>query len=83
MQEPFPHVLTFPEKRNKFLIRFVTDDKPGEMIYEPDRFGGFNAYVVDKISHERKAKGDWTNWKTHPTYYEGVGRYIGKRSKPQ
>lgn len=81
MQEPFPHILTRPDS-NRGLLRFVTDQPVGATIEELDNFGRhYNIFQVDTLKEIREAKGDWTNWPKHPTYYEGEGRFIGTKAK--
>lgn len=81
-QVPLPHFLTVPRVSNKYSLRIVTDQvlKPGEPItsdtatkwnMEKNRWEHITyEFVPEEIIEERSARGDWTNWKTHPTYYE-------------
>lgn len=74
MQEPFPHVLQRASKENNWTLRFVTDEKVSDTIKEPMTIGGFISHKVGRITLARPAKGDWSKWPKHPTYYEAIGK---------
>lgn len=38
----------------------------------------FNIYVFDAISEKRLARGDWSAWELHPTFYKGTGTVTQK-----
>lgn len=75
MQEPFPHVLSY----SNGVVRFVTskETSKGDTIFERSLTGvSGQSFKIDKIELVRRAKGDWTNWPSHPNYYEAKAHLI-------
>lgn len=75
MQEPFPHVLSY----SNGVIRVVTpiEISKGDTISELTLTGvNGQPFKIDHILLKREAKGDWTNWPSHPTYYEATAHPI-------
>ncbi len=85
-QVPFPHILSSSIELSNKNLRVVTDQPVKNIIIEPDhrqmnqKTGNiemvYNIYQFDEIKEQRKARGDWTNWPKHPTYYAGRGGLI-------
>lgn len=84
MQVPFPHILSSTLELMNNTLRVVTD-KLGKdnSVYEPftkienpetkQMELAYYQYQFEKVNTKRKAKGDWSKWKIHPTYLEGIG----------
>ncbi len=77
-QTPFPHILTYPAN-NSFpprgpLVRIVAPDIAIGFEFETTVISGKDyrsaKFEVSEIVFQRKAKGNWQNWKVHPNYYE-------------
>jgi hypothetical protein len=66
---PFPHFLEVPCWRNDHKMRVVSDVaiKPGNVLYCPIHKMNFQ---VEFITAARPARGDWSAYPKHPTYYE-------------
>lgn len=89
-QIPFPHVLSSDLEIKKGIMRVVSDQemKDGAAITEkrPMQYCKKNdcmesvyaCYEFNKVNERRPAKGTWTNYGCHPTYYEGVGQMVLK-----
>src|SRR5690348_7010998 len=68
---PFPHVLTEPTWRNDQRLRIVSDIHltQGNVVYCPDRKKN---YLIEFVTSFRPARGDWSAYPEHPTYYECI-----------
>ncbi len=86
-QVPFPHVLSSKKELSEGILRVVTDVlASGNRVIEYDRKewnkttnqmeSVYSIYRFDTIEEISPAKGTWTNWSVHPTYFKGTGRYI-------
>ena len=66
---PFPHFLEMPSWRNDHKMRVVSDTeiKSGNVLYCPVAKVNF---LVEFVTVCRPAKGDWSAYPKHPTYYE-------------
>lgn len=84
MQVPFPHILSSPLELLNNKLRVVTDKlhkdnnvyEPVTKIQNPETKKmelAYYQYHFEKINTKRKAKGDWSKWQAHPTYFEGIG----------
>lgn len=93
---PFPHILVQRASGlNKTFLRVVIDQdvEPGEYIvfkkqtvYNKDHEPIDAVYFVWElleIDEKRPAKGDWSAWPKHPTYYEGNFRNIGEKNEKE
>jgi hypothetical protein len=65
---PFPHILTEPT-RNDHKMRVVSDTKikPGNVLY---CVTSKTNYLIEFVTELRPARGDWSAYPNHPTYYE-------------
>lgn len=80
---PFPHVLSSRIELGNGIIRIVTDkDIESEITQYDTRESNaktgkleevYWVYRFTEIKEKRPARGDWSNWDRHPTYYNGVG----------
>ena len=89
-QVPFPHVLTFPKNNSHpptgDIVRVVTDAPISDFLLETTVLFGqdirYATFVSDVVLLKRPAKGNWSNWKKHPTYYElTVKEVVDRRSE--
>jgi hypothetical protein len=81
-QIPFPHILTYPSERNENRFRVVSDQElvVGDRCFEAYQKMlnkktelmemTFTPYIIIEINEQRKARGDWSKWPAHPTYYD-------------
>ncbi len=81
----FPHILSSDKDHAKGIIRIVTDSTETDgMVLQRDgrelnKDTGviedvFNVYEFSELKEKRPARGDWSKWDSHPTYYNGVGK---------
>lgn len=87
-QIPFPHVLSSDLEIKKGIMRVVSNQviNDGEAITESRPFQMnpktknmervLACYEFTQVKEQRPAKGTWTNYKCHPTYYSGVGSMV-------
>lgn len=86
-QVPFPHVLSSDLELGRGVIRIVTPEVMGGGKMQVQEKDGlqmnkktqnmemvFNIYLFDSIDEQRPARGDWSNWELHPTFYKGRGK---------
>lgn len=73
--QPFPHIIVC--RKNGALLHVVTDSlSTGDQIIEDLVFNSDNGHSmrlrveVTEIIEQRKARGDWSNWKVHPNWYK-------------
>lgn len=86
---PFPHILTYPAN-NSFpprgkVVRIVHDEDVANLkIQTTVTFGKdirYATFAVFDILNQRLARGDWSAWEKHPTYFECVvGEVVDERT---
>lgn len=79
---PFPHILETPSWRNNGKMRVVSDIPvdPGNVLICADRK---MAYLVEFVTGQRPARGDWSGYPAHPTYYECLASIFKDEQTPE
>jgi len=86
---PLPHIL---EQKNCGInrqhMRFVSDqdlDKGKYLVANNGIFvrTAFDVYEVTEVEEKRPARGDWSAWPDHPTYYEAIVRPVGTKNEDE
>lgn len=85
---PFPHVLSSKIEASQGILRLVSDtaDVETDTIVQYDGVQQnpktvnlepvYNIWKFTEIKERRPAKGDWSGWPSHPTYYSGMGSLV-------
>lgn len=69
-QISFPHGLQKPQLINDYIGIIVTDKLDQNSVFSFRVFGDNKFWSISEILEQREAKGDWSNWEVHPTFYK-------------
>lgn len=85
---PFPHILSSKTEVAHGVLRIVSDAEGVEndtivqldgLQQNPKTFrleGVYNVWKFTVVKERRPARGDWSGWPKHPTYYAGIGSLL-------